>query len=162
MTMQVQLLQQLAVTSRATAHSLRPKQRSAINFPSNITTVLPCIYSLCILVSESDNLRFSLSSTTFICHLSLSLQSDTRAAGEEVLSALRRIIDPDFGEDIVTCGFVKDLSIDQTSGAVGFTLELTTPACPVKDQFKREATQYVGVSRPHQNIIGGCLQQHAL
>jgi metal-sulfur cluster biosynthetic enzyme len=74
------------------------------------------------------------------------LQSDARAAGEEVLSALRRIIDPDFGEDIVSCGFVKDLSIDQASGAVGFTLELTTPACPVKDQFKREATQYVGVS----------------
>lgn len=56
---------------------------------------------------------------------------------------MRRIIDPDFGEDIVSCGFVKDLSIDQASGAVGFTLELTTPACPVKDQFKREATQYV-------------------
>jgi metal-sulfur cluster biosynthetic enzyme len=64
-----------------------------------------------------------------------------------VLSALRRIIDPDFGEDIVSCGFVKDLSIDQASGAVGFTLELTTPACPVKDQFKREATQYVQVGR---------------
>ncbi|KAF6266708.1 P-loop containing nucleoside triphosphate hydrolase protein [Scenedesmus sp. NREL 46B-D3] len=69
--------------------------------------------------------------------------TDARAAGEEVLSALRRIIDPDFGEDIVSCGFVKDLSIDQGSGAVGFTLELTTPACPVKDQFKREAMQFV-------------------
>lgn len=64
---------------------------------------------------------------------------------------MRRIIDPDFGEDIVSCGFVKDLSIDQASGAVGFTLELTTPACPVKDQFKREATQYVQVGRqPNQ------------
>lgn len=73
------------------------------------------------------------------------LQTDARAAGEEVLSALRRIIDPDFGEDIVSCGFVKDLSIDQGSGAVGFTLELTTPACPVKDQFKREAMQFVQV-----------------
>lgn len=66
-----------------------------------------------------------------------------KVAGEEVLSALRRIIDPDFGEDIVSCGFVKSLNIDQGSGAVSFTLELTTPACPVKDQFKREATQYV-------------------
>jgi len=68
-----------------------------------------------------------------------------KVAGEEVLSALRRIIDPDFGEDIVSCGFVKSLNIDQGSGAVSFTLELTTPACPVKDQFKREATQYVQV-----------------
>ncbi|WIA29105.1 hypothetical protein OEZ86_011616 [Tetradesmus obliquus] len=77
------------------------------------------------------------------CAAAAAPPSDARAAGEEVLSALRRIIDPDFGEDIVSCGFVKDLSIDQASGAVGFTLELTTPACPVKDQFKREATQYV-------------------
>lgn len=73
------------------------------------------------------------------------LQADARAASEAVLSALRRIIDPDFGEDIVSCGFVKALNIDTASGAVSFTLELTTPACPVKDQFKREATQYVQV-----------------
>jgi metal-sulfur cluster biosynthetic enzyme len=79
------------------------------------------------------------------------LQADARAASEEVLSALRRIIDPDFGEDIVSCGFVKSLNIDAVSGAVTFTLELTTPACPVKDQFKREATQYVQV-RPQQRM----------
>jgi metal-sulfur cluster biosynthetic enzyme len=64
-----------------------------------------------------------------------------------VLSALRRIIDPDFGEDIVSCGFVKSLNIDPATGAVAFTLELTTPACPVKDQFKREATQFVQVGQ---------------
>ncbi|GBF89139.1 Fe-S cluster assembly factor, chloroplastic [Raphidocelis subcapitata] len=65
------------------------------------------------------------------------------APADQVLSQLRRIIDPDFGEDIVACGFVKDLQIDQQSGEVAFKLELTTPACPVKDQFKREATAYV-------------------
>ncbi|KAI8476449.1 MAG: P-loop containing nucleoside triphosphate hydrolase protein [Monoraphidium minutum] len=65
------------------------------------------------------------------------------APADQVLAQLRRIIDPDFGEDIVACGFVKDMQIDGASGAVSFTLELTTPACPVKDQFKREATQYV-------------------
>lgn len=64
-----------------------------------------------------------------------------------MLSALRRIIDPDFGEDIVSCGFVKSLNIDPATGAVSFTLELTTPACPVKDQFKRDATQYVQVGQ---------------
>lgn len=67
------------------------------------------------------------------------------AAGEAVLAQLRRIIDPDFGEDIVACGFVKDMAIDLGSGAVAFKLELTTPACPVKDQFKREAEAYVQV-----------------
>ena len=85
-------------------------------------------------------------------------QAPAAAAGEQVLSQLRRIIDPDFGEDIVACGFVKDLEIDQGSGAVAFKLELTTPACPVKDQFKREATAYVQVGagrRPRLPRRGG-------
>lgn len=68
-----------------------------------------------------------------------------------MLTQLRRIIDPDFGEDIVSCGFVKDMNIDSATGAVSFTLELTTPACPVKDQFKREATQYVQVRTAGSN-----------
>ena len=32
-----------------------------------------------------------------------------------MLAALSHIIDPDFGQDIVTCGFVKDLAVDQAS-----------------------------------------------
>lgn len=36
----------------------------------------------------------------------------------DVLKALSQIIDPDFGTDIVTCGFVKDLLIDEASGEV--------------------------------------------
>lgn len=55
---------------------------------------------------------------------------------DEVLNALRAVIDPDFGEDIVACGFVKDLTVD--GGRVAFRLELTTPACPIKEQFERE------------------------
>ena len=69
-------------------------------------------------------------------------------AGEErkaaVLSALRSIIDPDLGDDIVSCGFVKDLAVDAAGGAVSFRLHLTTPACPVKDRFKADAESVVG------------------
>lgn len=71
--------------------------------------------------------------------------SQQQQRADEVLAQLRRIIDPDFGEDIVACGFVKDLDVAAggAAGAVSFTLELTTPACPVKDQFKREAEAHV-------------------
>ncbi|GAB4816276.1 hypothetical protein N2152v2_003322 [Parachlorella kessleri] len=62
----------------------------------------------------------------------------------EVLRALSRIIDPDFGMTIVDCGFVKDLEVDSDSGAVSFRLELTTPACPIKDDFEAQAKQFVG------------------
>jgi len=56
---------------------------------------------------------------------------------EAVLSALRAVVDPDLHKDIVTLGFVKDLAID--GGKVAFTIELTTPACPVKDQMREQA-----------------------
>src|SRR5262249_4801361 len=60
---------------------------------------------------------------------------------EQVLSALRAVQDPDLHKDIVTLGFVKDVRI---SGAeVDFTIELTTPACPVRDEMKAEAERRV-------------------
>ena len=58
-----------------------------------------------------------------------------------VLKALSQIIDPDFKKDIVELGFVRDLKIED--GVVSFTIRLTTPACPVKDQFKRQAEELV-------------------
>ncbi len=60
----------------------------------------------------------------------------------EVLTALRQVIDPDFGKDIVSLGFIHDLTI--SGGAVGFTVKLTTPACPVKEQFRTQCEQIVG------------------
>ncbi|KAL5973016.1 hypothetical protein ACLOJK_039823 [Asimina triloba] len=62
---------------------------------------------------------------------------------KDVLKALSQIIDPDFGTDIVSCGFVKDLHIDETLGEVSFRLELTTPACPIKDMFEQQANEVV-------------------
>ncbi len=58
-----------------------------------------------------------------------------------VLDALRGVRDPDLHKDIVSLGFVKDLAID--GGAVAFTIELTTPACPVKDQMRDQARELV-------------------
>lgn len=56
---------------------------------------------------------------------------------EAVLQCLRSVVDPDLRRDIVTLGFVKDLTINP--GRVSFTMELTTPACPVKDQMRDQA-----------------------
>jgi len=54
-----------------------------------------------------------------------------------VLGALAVVRDPDLNRDIVSLGFIKDLTIGD--GRVAFTIELTTPACPVKDQMKDQA-----------------------
>lgn len=44
--------------------------------------------------------------------------ASTQTADKDVLNALSQIIDPDFQTDIVSCGFVKDLSVDEASGEV--------------------------------------------
>ena len=62
---------------------------------------------------------------------------------EQVLNALSQIQDPDLHRDIVSLGMIKDLNIG-TDGVVDFTFELTTPACPVRDQFQTLAQQYAG------------------
>ena len=58
-------------------------------------------------------------------------------ATEQVLHALRAVQDPDLKRDLVSLGFIKDMRID--GGRVAFAIELTTPACPVRDLMKEQA-----------------------
>ena len=68
-----------------------------------------------------------------------------------VLEALKVIQDPDLHRDIVSLGFVKQVSID--GEMVSVVIELTTPACPVKDQMREQAEtvlhQLPGVEKVH-------------
>ncbi|GMH04547.1 hypothetical protein Nepgr_006387 [Nepenthes gracilis] len=66
------------------------------------------------------------------------------AAENDVLKAHSQFIDPDF-TDIVPCGFVKDMPIDLAPGEVIFHLELTTPACPIKDMFEQRTKEVVSM-----------------
>ncbi|MBM4060495.1 MAG: Mrp/NBP35 family ATP-binding protein [Planctomycetes bacterium] len=59
----------------------------------------------------------------------------------DVLQALRAVHDPDLHKDIVALGFVKNVRI--CGGSVAFQIELTTPACPVKDLMKGQAERAV-------------------
>jgi len=60
---------------------------------------------------------------------------------EQVLAELSKIIDPDFNRDIVSLGFVQDMLIE--GGTISFTIELTTPACPLSPVFEKQAIEYV-------------------
>jgi len=65
---------------------------------------------------------------------------------DAVMAALSHVQEPELGGDLVTRQMVKDLKIDGT--AVAFTIELTTPACPLKDEIEsrvRTALEPVGV-----------------
>ena len=52
---------------------------------------------------------------------------------ENILKSLAVVKDPDLHRDIVTLGFVKNIKINGPN--VSFDLQLTTPSCPVRDQF---------------------------
>ena len=54
---------------------------------------------------------------------------------EQALNALRGVQDPELFKDIVSLGMVKRL--DVADGEVLVQVELTTPACPLKDEIER-------------------------
>ncbi len=73
------------------------------------------------------------------------------ALGEEqVLNVLKKVQDPDLRKDIVSLGFIRNLKVD--NGTVAFDLNLTTPACPVKDQMRDEAVALVKALPGVQNV----------
>jgi len=73
---------------------------------------------------------------------------------DAILEALSSVQEPELHKDLVSLGMIKDVKID--SGHVEFTIELTTPACPLRDQIKLEAQQAVekvsGVSSVKVNL----------
>ena len=56
---------------------------------------------------------------------------------DAVLAALSGVIDPDLHKDIVSLGFVKNLTV--AGGEASFAIELTTPACPAKASIQEQA-----------------------
>ncbi len=65
---------------------------------------------------------------------------------QDVLKALSSVQDPDLHRDIVSLGFIKDLVVGDNR--VAFTIQLTTPACPAREQLAgsaRRAVEALGV-----------------
>jgi ATP-binding protein involved in chromosome partitioning len=58
------------------------------------------------------------------------------------LDALRKVMDPELHRDLVSLGMVKDLQVD--GDAVRLRVELTTPACPLKDSIGRDVQAALG------------------
>jgi metal-sulfur cluster biosynthetic enzyme len=55
------------------------------------------------------------------------------------MSALRSVLDPEVGINIVDLGLVYGLEID--GGALKLRLTMTTPACPLGEEIVRDAEQ---------------------
>ena len=60
---------------------------------------------------------------------------------EAVIEALSHVQEPELHKDLVTLNMIKDIKIEGND--VSFTVQLTTPACPLKSQIESEARQAV-------------------
>jgi len=60
---------------------------------------------------------------------------------EQVLQALSKVQDPELRRDLVTLKMIKDVEVQD--GKVSFTVELTTPACPLRNQIQKDAENAV-------------------
>ena len=61
---------------------------------------------------------------------------------ERIFEALRKVQDPELHRDIVSLGMVKNLAV--TNGNVSFTVELTTPACPLRETIDNDCKKALG------------------
>jgi ATP-binding protein involved in chromosome partitioning len=65
----------------------------------------------------------------------------TTVTKAQVMEALSHVIEPELHKDLVSLNMIKNLDIK--GDAVNFTIVLTTPACPLRDQITAEATAAV-------------------
>ncbi len=82
---------------------------------------------------------------------------------EAVLEVLKGVEDPDLHRDIVSLGFVTDVTID--GGSVRAIIELTTPACPVKELLQEQCVEAIeslpGVTDVHVEMTARVRERSA-
>ncbi|HEY2924912.1 MAG TPA: Mrp/NBP35 family ATP-binding protein [Candidatus Eisenbacteria bacterium] len=67
--------------------------------------------------------------------------TETAISESKVLDALRSVMDPDLHRDIVSLNFIRNMKIE--GDIVSFDVNLTTPACPVKERLREQSRQAV-------------------
>jgi ATP-binding protein involved in chromosome partitioning len=72
------------------------------------------------------------------------------ATASEVMNALKAVMDPEIHRNVVDLNMVRDLRID--GGTVSFTLALTIPSCPLRDQIAEDARRAVGALPGVQSV----------
>lgn len=83
-------------------------------------------------------------------------KSTTGLTEQDVLNALKGVQDPDIHRDLVDLGMIKDVKVGE--GTISLTVNLTTPACPLKEKIERDVrealTARLGTGYTYQITLG--------
>src|SRR5690606_13030335 len=81
-------------------------------------------------------------------------ESDNSGDEEAIKAALKNVLDPELGINVVDLGLIY--GIHQSSGAVTIDLTLTTPGCPMINEFcasvKQAVQQLPGINDVQVNL----------
>jgi metal-sulfur cluster biosynthetic enzyme len=70
---------------------------------------------------------------------------------DEVREALRQVIDPEIGMDVVTLGLIRDIQIEDSG--VHTIMILTTPFCPYGPQIMEQVRRTAGEAADRTSTI---------
>lgn len=73
--------------------------------------------------------------------MGLSPRETSPLTEQQVLAALSRVQEPELGGDLVSRRMIKTVSINE--GSIHVVIDLTTPACPLKEEIRAEAVAAV-------------------
>ena len=68
-----------------------------------------------------------------------------------VVAALDTVHDPDLKKSLVALNMIKALEVSEAE--VSFTLQLTTPACPLKEQIKQSCIRAIQAQLPDMKVV---------
>src|SRR4051812_45352595 len=84
----------------------------------------------------------------------------TSLTHDAVIDAMRTVQEPELGRDLISLDMVKNVVIDGTS--LSMSIELTTPACPLKDEIERMTHAALGaIGATDLNITWGSMVRRA-
>lgn len=77
-------------------------------------------------------------------------RSKNDSPNDRIMAALKTVNDPELHRDLVTLGMIKGVRVDGQTAHIG--VELTTPACPLKDKIREDIEQAVAREIPGMGV----------